>query len=87
MSDATEIQFHTHALMDVGVSDASHLVLSPELPGAPYALTAEAIRSRLKRLTQGRSDAIADERVGTVARSARSGKSLTREFGVGRGSV
>ena len=45
MADASEIQFHTHALMDVGVSDASHLVLSPELPGAPYALTAEAIRA------------------------------------------
>jgi hypothetical protein len=59
MVDATEIQFHTHALLDVGVSDASHLVLSPEEPvrGAPagradlpYALTAEAIRGgRLRR--------------------------------------
>jgi hypothetical protein len=43
MVDASEIQFHTHALMDVGVSDASHLVLSPE-PDGRYALTAEAIR-------------------------------------------
>jgi hypothetical protein len=42
MSSASEIQFHTHALMDVGVSDASHLVLSPE--GGRYALTAEDIR-------------------------------------------
>jgi CHAT domain-containing protein len=40
--DATEIQFHTHALVDAGISDASHLVLSPEDGG--YALTAEAIR-------------------------------------------
>jgi hypothetical protein len=45
MSHATEIEFHTHALLDVGVSDASHLVLSPETPGGRYALTAEAIRS------------------------------------------
>jgi hypothetical protein len=44
MARATEIQFHTHALMDVGISDASHLVLSPEAAGR-YALTAEAIRS------------------------------------------
>jgi hypothetical protein len=43
MTDASEIVFHTHALMDVGVSDASHLVLSPEADGQ-YALTAEAIR-------------------------------------------
>jgi hypothetical protein len=59
MVDATEIQFHTHALLDVGVSDASHLVLSPEEPmgstpagraDPPYALTAEAIRgARLHR--------------------------------------
>jgi hypothetical protein len=40
--DATEIQFHTHALVDTGISDASHLVLSPD--GDDYALTAEAIR-------------------------------------------
>jgi hypothetical protein len=43
MRDATEIQFHTHALVDMGVSDASHLILSPGPAGA-YALTAEAIR-------------------------------------------
>jgi hypothetical protein len=43
MTDATEIQFHTHALMDVGVSDASHLVLAPDA-GGRYALTAEVIR-------------------------------------------
>ena len=43
MADATEIQFHSHALMDVGVSDASHLVLSPDTDGH-YALTTEAIR-------------------------------------------
>jgi hypothetical protein len=59
MGDATEIQFHTHALLDVGVSDASYLVLSPEEPvrsplagraDPPYALTAEAIRgARLRR--------------------------------------
>jgi len=44
MVDASEIQFHTHALVDLGVSDASHLVLSPG-PDGTYALTAEAIRS------------------------------------------
>jgi hypothetical protein len=43
MRDATEVQFHSHALVDVAVSDASHLVLSPG-PGGVYALTAEAIR-------------------------------------------
>lgn len=44
MLDATEIQFHTHALMNLGISDAIHLVLTPERSGGPYALTAEAIR-------------------------------------------
>jgi len=44
MATATEIQFHTHALLDVGVSDASHLVLAPDASGR-YALTAEAIRT------------------------------------------
>jgi CHAT domain-containing protein len=44
MVDATEVQFHTHALMNVGVSDASHLALSPEPSDGQYALTAEAIR-------------------------------------------
>ncbi|MEO7733809.1 MAG: CHAT domain-containing protein, partial [Kofleriaceae bacterium] len=48
LPDATEIQFHTHALVDVGVSDASHLVLSPE-PDGRYALTAEAIRGSTLR--------------------------------------
>jgi len=43
MADASEIQLHTHALVDLGVSDASFLVLSPE-PDGRYALTAEAIR-------------------------------------------
>jgi cellulose synthase operon protein C len=45
MTTATEIQFHTHALVNMGMSDASYLVLSPE-PGGRYALTAEAIRGR-----------------------------------------
>jgi hypothetical protein len=44
MADATEVQFHTHALVAVGVSDASHLVLAAE-PDGRYALTAETIRS------------------------------------------
>jgi hypothetical protein len=43
MTRATEIQFHTHALVAGGVSDASHLVLSTGSNGR-YALTAEAIR-------------------------------------------
>jgi hypothetical protein len=43
MGGASEIQFHTHALMDAAVSDASHLVLSPG-PDGSYALTAEAIQ-------------------------------------------
>lgn len=47
MADASEIQFHTHALMDVGLSDASHLVLSPER--GRYALTAEVIRTTTLR--------------------------------------
>jgi tetratricopeptide (TPR) repeat protein len=45
MADASEIQFHTHALTGGGESDASHLVLSPG-PDGDYALTAEAIRRR-----------------------------------------
>jgi cellulose synthase operon protein C len=44
MSRASEIQFHTHALVNLGVSDASHLILSPDLDGN-HALTAEMIRS------------------------------------------
>jgi hypothetical protein len=43
IAGATEIQFHTHALDDAGVSGASHLVLSPDRDRG-YALTAEAIR-------------------------------------------
>jgi hypothetical protein len=43
MRDASEIQFHTHALVNMGVSDASYLILSPGSDGR-YALTAEAIR-------------------------------------------
>jgi hypothetical protein len=43
MTSASEIQFHTHAMVNLGVSDASHLVLSPDHEGT-YALTAEAIR-------------------------------------------
>jgi hypothetical protein len=46
---ATEVEFDTHALLDAGISDASHLVLSPG-DGGSYALTAEAIRAaRLQR--------------------------------------
>jgi hypothetical protein len=40
---ATEIHFHTHAIVDSALSDASHLVLSPDTSGN-YALTAEALR-------------------------------------------
>jgi hypothetical protein len=43
MANASEIQFHTHALLDTGLSDASHLVLSPGSDGR-YGLTAETIR-------------------------------------------
>lgn len=43
MRNVSEIQFHTHALVNMGVSDASYLVLSPE-PDGRYALTAEVIR-------------------------------------------
>lgn len=43
LGDAGEVVFHTHALMDARVSDASHLVLSPDGDGQ-YALTTEAIR-------------------------------------------
>lgn len=40
---ATEIHFHTHAIVNAALSDASHLVLSPDANGN-YALTAEALR-------------------------------------------
>jgi hypothetical protein len=44
IQDATEIHFHTHALVNAGISDASHLVLSPGSAKEGYALTAEMIR-------------------------------------------
>jgi hypothetical protein len=44
MSDVNEIHFHTHALTNPKISDASFLALSPEPQGGEYALTAEAIR-------------------------------------------
>jgi len=43
MRDVREVQFHTHALVNMGISDASSLILSPGTDGQ-YALTAEAIR-------------------------------------------
>jgi hypothetical protein len=49
MTDATEIQLHTHALVNAGVSDASYLALSPEQSDGEYALTAEAIRKLVLR--------------------------------------
>jgi hypothetical protein len=42
MRDANVIRFHTHALMDAGISDASYLVLSGD--DGRFQLTAEAIR-------------------------------------------
>jgi CHAT domain-containing protein len=48
MRDADIIRFHTHALMDAGISDASYLVLSDD--DGRFQLTAEAIRRlRLER--------------------------------------
>jgi CHAT domain-containing protein len=44
MTDVNEIHFHTHALTNPAISDASFLALSPESPGGEYALTAEAVR-------------------------------------------
>jgi hypothetical protein len=41
MRDATEIEFHTHVLIDAGISDAAYIVLSRGQDG--FALTAEAI--------------------------------------------
>ena len=43
LSDATEVEVHAHGLVDLAISDASLLVLSPE-PSGEYALTAGAIR-------------------------------------------
>jgi len=44
MENATEIDFHVHGLVDLGVADASLLVLSPGADGR-YALTAKQVRS------------------------------------------
>jgi hypothetical protein len=44
MTDVNEIHFHTHALTNPAISDASFLALSPEPPRGEYALTAEAVR-------------------------------------------
>ncbi len=43
MADATEIEINAHGLVNLGVSDASFLVLSPEADGE-YALTAGRVR-------------------------------------------
>ncbi len=43
MKDASEIELHTHGLVDLGVSDVSLLVLSPDEDGQ-YALTAGRLR-------------------------------------------
>jgi hypothetical protein len=49
MVDADEIDIHAHGLVNLGVSDASLIVLSPQ-PDGRYALTAgEVRRQRLKR--------------------------------------
>jgi len=44
LTDATELQFHVHALSDTSLSDAPVLALSPDGDGK-WALTAEAIRA------------------------------------------
>ncbi|MCA9709195.1 MAG: CHAT domain-containing protein, partial [Myxococcales bacterium] len=44
MPNADEIEFHVHGLVDLTLSDTSHLVLSPDADGR-YALTAGAIRT------------------------------------------
>jgi hypothetical protein len=49
MVDADEIDVHAHGLVNLGLSDASLIVLSPQ-PGGQYALTAgEVRRQNLKR--------------------------------------
>jgi hypothetical protein len=49
MVDADEIDVHAHGLVNLGLSDASLIVLSPQ-PDGQYALTAgEVRRQRLKR--------------------------------------
>lgn len=48
LADATEVEIHAHGLVNLGVSDASLLVLAPEQDGR-YALTAgEVRRQKLK---------------------------------------
>jgi hypothetical protein len=44
LTDATELQFHVHAISDTSLSDAPVLALSPDGEGN-WALTAEAIRT------------------------------------------
>lgn len=51
MRDATEVQIHAHGIVAPGVTDGSLLVLSPEVQGGRYALTASDLQG--KRL-QGR---------------------------------
>jgi hypothetical protein len=43
LPDAAEIEFHVHGLVDLGVSDASFLALTPDVDGR-HALTAGQIR-------------------------------------------
>jgi tetratricopeptide (TPR) repeat protein len=45
MARATEIEAHVHGVINLAVSDASFLVLSPE-PAGRYALTADEVRER-----------------------------------------
>jgi hypothetical protein len=45
MSDATEIEIHAHGISDPALSDASLVVLSPEMNGR-YALTADVVRQQ-----------------------------------------
>ena len=48
LADATEVEIHAHGLVNLGVSDASLLVMAPEQDGR-YALTAgEVRRQKLK---------------------------------------
>ncbi|HZI16751.1 MAG TPA: CHAT domain-containing protein, partial [Myxococcus sp.] len=43
LADATEVEIHAHGLVNLGVSDASLLVMAPEADGR-YALTAGEVR-------------------------------------------
>ncbi|OJT27052.1 hypothetical protein BO221_03385 [Archangium sp. Cb G35] len=45
MARATEVEIHAHGLVNLGISDASLLVLTPE-PDGRYALTAGEVRAR-----------------------------------------